>query len=239
MKTWGAAACVAVTFVLSGSAGAESSLRVDASASAAPVSPAPAAVASAPEATHDSGTGYFDSRVKDGFQRRYWVVGIGAEYFTSAAESVGSGGEELLGLTTMWRLGAFGPHAMLMAKPGVERVQDSRALAGLGLRGYYDISGFTEISYGVGGHLEARLTDHFWLGYLTPLELGAVVWHKGSWDIEAFIGVRRAVGGSLINYFLIDPNAFDNAEAQDHLDDVLHGTPWRAFVRVVFGRRVD
>ncbi|MCA9628258.1 MAG: hypothetical protein KC766_11355 [Myxococcales bacterium] len=193
-----------------------------------------------PDLTRDSSRyGDFDLQVADGFRDRYWVLGIGAEYFTSAAEDVGSGGEELLGLTAMWRLGAFGPHALIMAKPGVDRVQDTRALAGLGLRGFYEIPGFTELSYGIGGHAELRLTDHFWLGYLTPLEVGAVVWRRGSWNIEAFIGMRRAVVGSLINYFLIDPNGFDNQDAEGNLDEALHGTPWRAFVRLVFGRRVD
>ncbi|MCA9641044.1 MAG: hypothetical protein H6718_22320 [Polyangiaceae bacterium] len=183
--------------------------------------------------------GYFAGRVHEGFRDHYWVLGVGAEYFASAAKSVASTGEELVGLTAMWRLGAFGPHSLLMVKPGVDRFQDSRVLAGLGLRGFYEIPGLTELSYGVGGHAEARLADHFWLAYLTPLELGAVVWRKGSWNIETFVGLRRAVAGNLINYYLIDPNGFDNGDASDNLDDVLHGTPWRVFARVVFGRRVD
>lgn len=179
----------------------------------------------------------FQSDVRAGFSRNYWVVGPTLEYFTSAAKESLSRGDELLGLSAMWRLGSFGPHALLLSKPNVTRFADSRFLAGLGLRGFVDIPGLTEISYGVGGHVEIRLEDHFWLGYLTPLELGGVVWDKNSWRIEIFVGARRAIAGKLINFYLIDPNGFDSQDAQADLDDSRR--TWRAFTRIVFGRRID
>ncbi|MGE0326318.1 MAG: hypothetical protein AB7K71_40060 [Polyangiaceae bacterium] len=234
MKIWSAIACASSLASLCVSAHAEPAPTFESN-----VEPATNPLPPLEERDAPLDDGYFADRVGEGFRNHYWVLGVGAEYFASAAKNVASTGEELIGLTAMWRLGAFGPHSLLMVKPGVDRVQDSRVLAGLGLRGFYDIRGFTELSYGVGGHVEARLADHFWLGYLTPLELGAVVWQKGSWNVEAFLGLRRAVAGSLINYFLIDPNGFDNGDASDNLDDALHGTPWRVFARVVFGRRVD
>lgn len=169
----------------------------------------------------------------------YGVVGVGVERFGSNFTGSDQFDNQLVGLTGMWRISAFGPHALLMTKPAVEHFRDSRFLVGLGLRGFYRVRGFTELSYGVGSHFEARLEDHYWLAYVTPLELGATIWDKGSWNIELFVGARRAVGGSLINHYLIDPNGFNDAEAREELDRARHERPWKGFVRVVFARRID
>lgn len=183
------------------------------------------------------GDGDFEAEVAAGFSRNYWVVGPALEYFASATSNTLSRGNAMLGVGAMWRLHSFGPHLMLLSKPSVSRFSDARFLAGLGLRGFIDVPGFTEVSYGVGGHAEIRLADHFWLGYLTPLELGATIWSKGSWRMELFIGVRRAIAGKLINFYLIDPNGFNSREAQAELDD--SRSTWRAFSRIVFSRRLD
>lgn len=183
------------------------------------------------------GYGHFDRYVTAGSRTNYWVLGMAAEQFTSAATELGSGGNLLLGLTAMWRIKAFGPHLLLMTKPAVERFIDARYLGGGGLRGLFTV-GSTQLSYGVSSHMEIRLADHFWLMYATPIELGVTLWDRGSWNIDLFLGMRRVMTGSLINYFLIDPNGFDNEVAQDEVDAAQRG-PWRAFARVVFGRRVD
>jgi hypothetical protein len=169
-----------------------------------------------------------------GDQSTFWTVGLGVERFgTGYADS-----DYLVGVAAMFRVRSFGPHAVLMTKPSPDGYEESRFLAGLGLRGYFPVLGVS-FSYGVGVHAEVRLEDHFWLAYATPLELGAVIYAKHSWDIELFLGARRAFAGELINHFLIDPNGFDNEDAGRELDRVKTDDPWRGFVRVVFARRLD
>ena len=164
----------------------------------------------------------------------YWSIGIGLERFGAKVED----DNNLLGIGAMFRFRAFGPHAILMAEPSPEGYEDSRFLGGLGMRGYFPLLG-TELSFGVGLHAEIRLRDHFWLAYATPFELGAVLWRKNSWDIQLFVGMRRAFAGSLIDHYLIDPNGFDNEDARDELDRIRHDDPWRGFVRLMFARRID
>jgi hypothetical protein len=164
----------------------------------------------------------------------FWSVGMALERFGTGY----TGSDNLVGVATMFRYRSFGPHALLMAKPSPDGYEDSRFLFGLGLRGYFPLFG-TYFSYGVGAHAEIRLEDHFWLAYATPLELGAVVFHKNSWDIEVFLGARRAIGGALIDHFLIDPNGFDNEDARDELNYQRHEDAWKGFLRIVFARRLD
>ena len=142
-----------------------------------------------------------------------------------------------LGSMAMYRWRALGPHASLLLRPSGRGYQYWRALSGFGLRGYLPV-GPTEISYGVGAHFEARLEDHYWLAHATLLELGTPLTRAGSWNIGLFAGARYAFTGQLINFFLVDPNGFDNENAQDDLD-IARGAPWRGFVRVVFARRID
>ena len=174
----------------------------------------------------------------------HWVVGAAAEWFGSGADLRKN--QILLGLDVMLRAGAFGPHAVVMmepspllaARPEIGGYEQYRVLAGLGLRGYFPWLG-TEFSYGSGAHLEIRLEDHYWLSYLSPLELGVKVYRRPAWDIQLFMGARCAFSGSLIDHFLIDPNGFDNENARDELNEVLHQDRWRAFLSVVYGRRLD
>jgi hypothetical protein len=167
-------------------------------------------------------------------QETFWSVGMALERFGTGY----TGSDNLIGVAAMFRYRSFGPHALLMAKPSPDGYEDSRFLFGLGLRGYFPLLG-TSFSYGVGVHGEVRLEDHFWLAYATPFELGAVVFRKNSWDIEVFLGARRAIGGALIDHYLIDPNGFDNEDARDELNEARHDDPWRLFLRVVFARRID
>jgi hypothetical protein len=164
----------------------------------------------------------------------YFTVGVGIERFGREV----AGNDNLIGLAVMWRIQSFGPHLLVMSKPSDAGFEDSRFLAGFGLRGYFPLLG-TAFSYGVGLHAEVRLEDHYWLAYATPLELGAVVYAKNSWDIEVFVGARRAIGGELINHFFIDPNGFDNENAREELERLRTETPWQGFLRVVFARRID
>jgi hypothetical protein len=163
----------------------------------------------------------------------FWTVGVAFESYARALDDP----EGLAGLSVAFRSAAFAPHALLMVAPG-EGYQDLRTLGGLGLRAYFPLLG-TTWSYGVGAHFEARLNDHFWVTYATPLELGTTLYSEGSWVIELFVGARRAFAGRLIENFLLDPNGFNNENARDELDVVTKLEPWRGFVRVVFGRRLD
>lgn len=166
--------------------------------------------------------------------RDWWVVGVALEQFGRDPGSL----DALYGISVMYRLYSWGPHLLMMAKPNSGGFEESRFVAGAGLRGYLPLLG-TSLSYGVSMHAEARLEDHFWLAYATPLELGVVLYSKNSWDLELFFGARRAFAGKLINHFLLDPNGFDNENAADELERVTKLKPWRAFVRLVFGRRLD
>ena len=170
----------------------------------------------------------------------YFVVGVAAEAFASTQSEQRSTNNNLLwGVAAMWRLKSFGPHILIMTKPATQNYQDSRFLAGGGLRGYFKVPGVTEFSYGVGTHIEARLEDHYWLAFATPLELGATIYRKGSWNIDVFLGARRAMAGQLIDHFLIDPNGIDNDNARDDLYRARHEEPWKGFIRFVFSRRID
>lgn len=167
------------------------------------------------------------------------MVGVALERFGTHFSNNDPFASQLVGITALFRAWSFGSHFMLMTKPAVRKYENSRFLAGLGLRGYYEFPGFTEVSYGVGGHVEARLEDHYWLAYLTPVELGAAVWRTGSWNIELMVGARRVVAGELINHYLIDPNGLDNDTAAEQLDAAKNERPWKGFVRLVFGRRLE
>ena len=165
---------------------------------------------------------------------QFWSVGLGVERFGADVDTGGN----MIGVATMFRIRSFGPHVLVMTEPSTQGYQDWRYLAGFGMRGYFDVLGAT-FSYGVAMHAEVRLDDHFWLAYATPLELGSVLWSRESWDIELFIGARRAFAGELIWHYLIDPNGFDNENAQDELDRLRTDDPWRGFIRIVFARRLD
>lgn len=164
----------------------------------------------------------------------HFLLGVAIEEYGRGTNSR----DELYGLAGMLRFRTFGPHALVMLKPGGNSYEDTRFLAGLGLRSYLPIFGI-EFSYGVGLHVEARLEDHFWLASATPFELGAVVFAKGSWQLELFAGARRAFAGELINSFVLDPNGFDNEDAGDVLYRTKTLHPWRGFLRLVFSRRLD
>jgi hypothetical protein len=159
-----------------------------------------------------------------------------------AVESYGTGAptdDTLFGLSAYYRLGPLAPNATFLFKPAAhDDLERSRWFGGLGLRSYFDVLG-VEFAYGVGMHAEARLEDHYWLGVVTPLEIGAVLYDEHSFRIELLGGARYAFAGDLINHFLIDPNGFDNEDARDGLDEARHGDPWRSFVRLSFGRKLD
>jgi hypothetical protein len=174
----------------------------------------------------------------------HFQVGVGAEL--TSHNTMGLRDEVLLGPSVTHRWGWLGLGGRVMLGPAAVvdylRSDDSeletyRVLLGLHLRAALRLGG-VEWTYGIGAHSEARLSDHFWLFYVTPLELGALIWEQGSWRVRALAGLRLAMGGELINIFLLDPNGFDNAEARDELerekDDIVS-----PFFGVVFARRID
>jgi hypothetical protein len=164
----------------------------------------------------------------------YWSIGVGFERF----EPTAIGASHHVGLTAVLRWAAFGPHTFVMVKPNPDGYEDSRFLAGLGLRGYVSPLGIS-LSYGVASHAEVSLAEHFWLAHVTPLELGAVLYQANSLDIELFLGARRVFAGELIDHFLIDPNGFDNDNAADELERARTNLRWGWFARLVFARRVQ
>ncbi len=163
-------------------------------------------------------------------------VSMGVE----AWDSQFSGSDFLVALATTLRISAFAPYVQLMAKPGIgtANYEDTRALAGTGLRAYLPFAG-GRLSYAVGILGELRFEEHFWLAYATPVELGAVVYRKRSLEIELFAGMRRAFAGRLVNSFLLDPNGFENEDAQARLVRARHEDAWHGFVRIVISRRID
>jgi len=166
----------------------------------------------------------------------HFLVGLALErYGHKLGES-----DTQLGLVGAYRAGPFSPHFSLLIKPGKlhRDFEDSRWLLGLGTRSYFELLGL-EWSYGVGAHVEARLEDHFWLAFLSPAELGVVIHRRNSWQLELFGGARRAFAGDLINSYLVDPNGFNNESAREELKEVRYSKPWRAFLRLVFSRRLD
>jgi hypothetical protein len=167
-------------------------------------------------------------------ENRYLALGVALEGFGRSFDN----GDAFGGLAAVYRLRSLGPQASLLVRPSERGIQAWRLLTGLGLRGYLPV-GSVELSYGVGVYLEARMLDHYWLAHAMPLEVGAVLSRSGSWNIELFVGARYAFAGKLINSFLIDPNGFDNEDAQSELEVARDLKPWRGFLRVVFARRID
>ncbi len=168
--------------------------------------------------------------------RSRWVVSGGVERFGGGV----TGGDFLLALATTLRVSAFAPNALFLAKPylGTTGYEDSRFALGLGLRAYLPVLG-TEVSYGFGVLGELRFQDHFWLAYATPLELSCVLYRKNTFEIEVFTGIRRAFTGHLLNVFLLDPNGYENEQAQSDLDHATSEHAWHGFVRLVISRRLD
>ena len=170
----------------------------------------------------------------------YWVFGVTLE---NAGQNINDGEERirdtLFGLSAAFRYDWVGPHARLLVAPDGQEYQNSRFFGGLGFRAHLLEALGTEFSYGVGAHFDARLKRHYWLAGVTPFELGAKIWSKGSWHIELFTGARFAFAGELVDWFLIDPNGFNNENAADDLRAARDDQPWEGFLAVVFGRRID
>jgi hypothetical protein len=170
---------------------------------------------------------------------RYFLVGVAFERGDDNLVGKDFFGDQLIGITATYRSSMAGLGGRLMISPKFERANffELRALGGLDARAYIDVLGL-EWSLGLGILVEARLRDHFWLSYLTPLEIGATVFEHGSLQVQAFAGVRYLYSGSLINTFLLDPNGFNNENAVDALADE-RDRPWEIFLRIAFTRRID
>lgn len=174
----------------------------------------------------------------------HFLVGIAADFTGHTTQ--GPADELVMGpsVTHRWDWFDLGGRIMLGPAAVIDDLQSDdsdleryRGLLGLHTRAALRVGGI-EWTYGIGAHVEARLKDHFWLMYLTPLELGALVWEEGSWRIRALAGLRVVTAGELINVFLLDPNGFDNSVARDELERE-KDTPVGAFFGIVFARRID
>ena len=168
--------------------------------------------------------------------KSHWVVGVTLENAVHRVDTDDVIQQTFLGLSVGFRAAWANPHLrLLLGDQGV----NARAFAGLGFRAFIvDLWG-AELSYGVGAHFDARLARHYWLVGVTPIELGATLYDRGSWSIQLFAGARVAVAGRLLDSFLIDPNGINNAAAMDDLRDARDDRPWEGFVSLVFGRKVE
>ena len=164
-----------------------------------------------------------------------WTVGIVLERGVHAIVGKALVDDQLLGLSvTRWLGSRFGVNTRLLLSPNTEALVDTRALLATGMRVRSRILG-VETFLGAGAHAEVRLRNHYWLTYVTPGEIGATLWQRGSFRIELYTGLRAVVAGELVNHFLIDPNGVDNEDATDRLRAEKR-RPWEGFVSLVIGR---
>lgn len=174
----------------------------------------------------------------------HWLVGMSLDLnagSTSALED-----ELLLGMSVGYRIGRYSLGGKLAFDPvevwrayrvGESEIERYRFLAGLHSRVAFELAGVHWL-YGVGVQAEARIDDHFSLIYVTPLELGVVLWRAGSNRIQLFGGARVLVHGELINHFLIDPNGVNNETAGEALGRE-KDVPAEGFIGLTFARRLD
>lgn len=168
----------------------------------------------------------------------HWLVGVVFERGDDNIVGRDLLGDQLLGLGVGRRSSDVELGGRLLISPKLERqtLLDLRAQLGLDLRLYRRFG--LEWSVGAGVAAEVRLGDHFWLLYANLLEVGATVYETQTLEVRLLAGMRYLVQGDLLNTFLIDPNGFDNENAQDVLDGE-HARPLEGFLRLVFQRRID
>jgi hypothetical protein len=171
--------------------------------------------------------------------RTYFLVGVALERADDNVVGTDFWADQLIGATAMYRTSnvAFGGRLLVSPDLSRENVLQLRALAGIDVRLYREVFGL-EWSLGIGGLGELRLADHFWVAYITPLELGVTAYDDLSFSVRIFAGIRYLATGELINLFLVDPNGFDNENARDALIEE-KDRPFEGFVRIVFQRRVE
>lgn len=165
----------------------------------------------------------------------HWLVGAQMEYSHSRASRIRSLDALRIGIGVAYRYRAWGPHARLMVSPSTQTYEAFNGQVRGGLRSHFEAAGIFW-SYGVALSAEVRLLDHLWLAHATPLEVGAVVFERGTLRVSLLGGVRRAIAGHWINSVWIDPNGLDNNSARANLHLLEDSHPWEAFVTVDFAR---
>jgi hypothetical protein len=165
-----------------------------------------------------------------------WSIGIAFERTGATLFGGDVFEDQLIGLSLIRRGRHLGLETRLMLSPST-RVENMRGLLAGGARAYLELFG-TELSYGVGATIAARLRDHFWLVHLAPVEVGVALYREGSARIDLFVGARYLVAGDLINTFLLDPNGFNNEIAEEDLATKKE-RGWEAFITIVFAHVLD
>ncbi len=183
----------------------------------------------------------------------HWLVGMAGDWTIDTQHPEEMHHRFLLGISAAHRWDWFSLGGKLMMSPdGIALailesgdVENIRSLAGITTRAAFHI-GSVEMLYGAGFHAELRLSEHFWMMYLTPLEIGAVVWDAGSWNIQLVAGLRVLVAGELVNIFVLDPNGVDDSRVCNPVTDSpqcdldrVKDKPWKGFLGMVFARRID
>lgn len=169
----------------------------------------------------------------------WWSIGVAIERGDDNLVGHDLLGDQLAGVIGTFRNSDIGLGARLMMSPKFDRASllELRLLGGLDARVYFDLFG-TEWSYGLGILAEARVRDHFWLAYLSPIEFGATLFELDGLSVRLYGGIRHLFTGALIRAFLVDPNGFDSENARDALA-FERNTPWEGFLRISFERRLD
>lgn len=145
--------------------------------------------------------------------------------------------DQLVGLSLTTRLWILGIYTDIGLSPStLDQMEETRGVAETGLRGFFRL-GKTELSVGAGLHLEARLNDHFWLLQADLVELGFLVYDRGSWRVRVYGGLRHNLDGRIISSYLVDPNGFQNEIAEERLQARKSGG-FEGFLSLVFARRL-
>jgi hypothetical protein len=187
------------------------------------------------------------------FPSHYWLIGPAIDWTIDLERPEELSHHFLVGLSAMHRWSWFSLGGkFLMSADGLALVfadrggpENIRSLAGVNSRVAFDV-GPVEMLYGAAFEAELRLRDHFWLMYATPLELGAVLWRGGSWNIQLLTGVRLIAAGELLNVFVLDPNGVDHSRECDPVLDTpqcdldrVRDNPWEVFLGITFARKIE
>lgn len=165
----------------------------------------------------------------------HWFVGVKSEYATSADSQVRPLDSLRLGVGVTYRAHSLDSHISALVSPTSGGYESFSGLVSGGLRSRFSVGGL-QWSYGVAVHSELRLLDHAWLAYATPLEVGTLLFERGTLRVQLLTGLRRVATSKLVDWLVVDPNGFDDETARDNLSHLSDHHPWQAFVALDFSR---
>ena len=144
-----------------------------------------------------------------------WMVGPSIELRLARDDTENREDELLYGLAIGLRYRLFEVDTRFQVSPDRGNdLQELRMFAGLSLRGVIPVRR-VEWLLGAGTNIEARLQDHFYLAYVTPIEAGIVFYNRLSWSIRLLGGARILVADGAIDNVILDPNGLDEDARND------------------------